>query len=1759
MSETWDSAPLAPSAPAAPAPAAWDTAPVVGPSPQQKAVISSTDNGDEAAKALQIQKKTGIPASVVQSDLPGYDAHARQQSAVKAIQNPFIAKYIDTSANGAKVSGDDYEKLDEVSQYFQNLKQDQINNRAQVGVFAGIAEVGNLLASPPGREKLYNALTQLPAAIGHGLLDFVQTPGKVQSGEINLTTPEGLNQGIGFGLGVALGTRDIRVGRTGDMAGGVSTPADVDAFLAKVRGAKTRQEIDAFLAEKAGGSAIKPLLLGVERANIASEALTQAVEAAQQSTTKVRSPETFAEFGAAHGDDVVYIDAAKIMELYQKEGKVPAEGDGLFGFVPGLAGKLHEGEATGGEVTIPVSQYVAYIDPAVHEGLKDSVRLHDDGVTLAEAEDHKAAIEAWHGTPHDFEKFDLTKIGTGEGAQVYGHGLYFAENRGVAEHYGKTVTEQLHQKSEPVIIPGNPFSGAEILVPDESFKSNTYKVSIAADPTHFLDWDLPLSEQSPNVQAALEKLGINVKMNATMEGSFAHDHLRDIEESKIMAERETAGSPLPKISDAPERVSKALAEAGIPGIKYLDQGSRPGPGAVTSAGMKLEAPKPTRNFVIFDDRLVSIKEKNGEPIAAMLEAAVETEKLFLGLKTTPFMNMLFKDAKSVGITDTEFTKYSDKIARAEQAILDKSVAVGKREAAQRLGPEWKRNEATVKDEVTNELTNTGAFAAEKYLRDNRIDIAHDRAADVADDLAPLFGFENGQDLLRGLQAIETEKAASGKGPQVQLRDAIKAETAARMEERYGNLAENIAKEAREIALADHTFDILADEVRLLAKAAKIAPPLSRENMVEWAEGAFEQRNIKDAADWTKHQRTVAKGGRTAEKELLKGDFREAFQAKQEQFLAAIWAKESIALQKVIDGAEKKIDRFSTEEVIPSIDQAYLEQIRQMLASVGIPQQFAPLRDTGPLRDFVANSEGQIAVAPWLMDGSQPKLQDMSVGQFRDFVKSMQSLEHVGRAAKTLDSAYGKAEVQNVIFDIKKELDRFDLIEQPLNPTVPQRIRAVGRWITAAHLLVERMLDYTDKFSPEGPLTRFLDRPLRDSNVKEIQLTEKVSKQLRELKQYTDSSVNELIPNKLIPDTLSSTGFLNMDRGNLRQLMLLMGTRSGAGKVAEGFGVNEADVRRFMDQNATEKDWKWVQGMWKMFADLKVEADAMQLRDTGVPADTLTPVPITTPFGEVTGGYAPLVYDRSRSNIQGDIAAKNPIFEPHYISATTPHGYTIARTQYQGPLDLTGTLMPSKIQAMVHDIAFREAVRNASKLINNDEFMAEMTKKWSKEYAGLLPGWLRDIANVHNVDDSYAMGAARVMAGLRQNITSGLIAFNPGTFIKHGVTAASMSTERVGAAAIASAVKELGLKSIVENARDLVRSTDSRPEPEFIDALKEVTDPSERGDNARQFVLDSSAVMRARQRKFQDSIRGAYETGAEAGPWQSAKDFRHAAMNLGRFPVALSDAVSAMPTWLAAYKKAFAGGADHADAVFQADKEVSRAHGSGFIGDKPRVQRTGELMRWITPLYTFWNHMANNYFQAAWDMSAMISGPKIAGELEAPDIINMSKNAKGEWQYKPEPNATVRAMSNKLFWLVIIPLIVEETAGPVKDEHGDRPGMQALKAVGRHFGSSIIGLRDITNAALGGYDPSIGMTGILLKTMSDTGKDIQRLGAKGAATRDWMIHSFSALAALTGVGGAQVGRTANFVKDLTTGQERPRTFNDYRQGLRTGHSKARMFK
>ena len=308
-----------------------------------------------------------------------------------------------------------------------------------------------------------------------------------------------------------------------------------------------------------------------------------------------------------------------------------------------------------------------------------------DAATPKASQDTMYAIPAWHGSPHDFDEFKLDKIGTGEGAQAYGHGLYFAENPATAKVYKENLSNREYTlNGEPLDAIGNHWADVKRRDGDlsehlknwqddaeyyrqmaaqeqaqgknpaanldryETARANAeaidrvqkgdvvsatpgrlYKTELDVEPEDLLDWDLPLSQQSEKVQKALgfssrSEDEINAEAIKIMEaGNAKHGRaggwMDDPEAvNRINKLQGELDSVAPNISGADyyrgansdiestmtqlrgtagqQEMSQRLREAGIPGIRYLDQGSR-GSG------------EGTRNYVIFSDDLVKILSK----------------------------------------------------------------------------------------------------------------------------------------------------------------------------------------------------------------------------------------------------------------------------------------------------------------------------------------------------------------------------------------------------------------------------------------------------------------------------------------------------------------------------------------------------------------------------------------------------------------------------------------------------------------------------------------------------------------------------------------------------------------------------------------------------------------------------------------------------------------------------------------------------------------------------------------------------------------------------------------------------------------------------------------------------------------------------------------------------------------------------------------------------------------------------------------------
>jgi hypothetical protein len=320
--------------------------------------------------------------------------------------------------------------------------------------------------------------------------------------------------------------------------------------------------------------------------------------------------------------------------------------------------------------------------------MPDGQRLYQNMGELADTPQGARIIQEY-----PMGRFDLSKIGTGEGAQAYGHGLYFADSEGVARSYRDALSNRdgsgyatAHLNAQNLVskVGGDAEYAAQVLrdqleqggdeFTTQKLKDTLdfitsgkyaeplppagrmYEVEIDADPDAFLDWDKPLSEQPGLIDKLQSAIGLPKETIDYWRGSLLDDlsnegpmgyskdrltraideavqyggygpefearvwdeiaeaapnvgaEFRDIlSRHAVSIDPQDPGSAAWKLATgakfSEDQAREALKQAGIPGIKYLDAGSR-------AAG------DGSRNYVVFDDSLVDILRKYG--IAGLL-------------------------------------------------------------------------------------------------------------------------------------------------------------------------------------------------------------------------------------------------------------------------------------------------------------------------------------------------------------------------------------------------------------------------------------------------------------------------------------------------------------------------------------------------------------------------------------------------------------------------------------------------------------------------------------------------------------------------------------------------------------------------------------------------------------------------------------------------------------------------------------------------------------------------------------------------------------------------------------------------------------------------------------------------------------------------------------------------------------------------------------------------------------------------------------
>lgn len=337
----------------------------------------------------------------------------------------------------------------------------------------------------------------------------------------------------------------------------------------------------------------------------------------------------------------------------------------------------------GAEYTFPVGTALAML-PGVGPGQKVAMTVGRAGERLAErtvpqvmdrggllaemmgAMGNKtiSPLDVYHGTPHTLPptrrnplgEFDASKIGTGEGAQSYGHGIYTAENPDVARAYQNTLSKYGELRfadgtvknvqdlpyGSPEQIAGqiwinkpnladakfalsnldSKYIGASkenVLKQLESLDAakaklsgNFYKADLPDEKiAQMIDYDKPMAEQRNVIEKMRQALvGPDSPLSRSQQFQI-NDYLND-----SVRMRNLYPQSVVDLNDP--RIVERLRQVGIPGVKYLDEGSR-------AAGVS----KQTRNFVTFpgEEQNLRILERNSQKASDLSASPIDEEEL----------------------------------------------------------------------------------------------------------------------------------------------------------------------------------------------------------------------------------------------------------------------------------------------------------------------------------------------------------------------------------------------------------------------------------------------------------------------------------------------------------------------------------------------------------------------------------------------------------------------------------------------------------------------------------------------------------------------------------------------------------------------------------------------------------------------------------------------------------------------------------------------------------------------------------------------------------------------------------------------------------------------------------------------------------------------------------------------------------------------------------------------------------------------------
>lgn len=1116
-------------------------------------------------------------------------------------------------------------------------------------------------------------------------------------------------------------------------------------------------------------------------------------------------------------------------------------------------------------------------------------------------------------------------------------------------------------------------------------------------------------------------------------------------------------------------------------------------------------------------------------------------------------------ANATGL-DLQSFKRIQKLIEARYAE-DYAAAMKRAEAEQRKrqSDEWKAQAQAMRPQVVEDINARPDIAADSFLRAGEFlgkkldkavklkadDLTSEQAASLPreymnkggapkDEVANLFGFRTGDEMIERLAALNAERIASGKNPDLFRRQLIDDELQRRMEREHGFLEKNILEEAQDQALSKTQLDLLVEEYHAAGMAAKVST-LDIDTIKVYAKDVFDKLSVDDVRS-TRYMELMGKYGRDAERALIAGKPAEAIKAMEHKVYSHIMAKQAAELKKEF----AKFDRLANRYKRPfdpiksqSIDPHYDLFIRDILGKLQRPNGMfgdnlaSRMERSGydNLADFVAKKESeyaiaglQIPVADFLMNPRFSQAADaLTVDQFRAAKASVDSLDMLGREAQKVNIRGAKEDLKALGEKAAEQLsNKWEPIDYGIKK--PRIVKdALKRGITAS-TANETLMRRFDNRDPKGLFTKTITYPAAEAANHFDRLHREYAEKYKDLGPIKDGDKKLESP---FIDPQTGKPLSGVTRNTLAVVISNMGNEYNWRVLTKGWKVDPKVLKKWVEDNSTVEDIERAQKLGRIFDNAKGKSDTVYENLYGAAPQNIEVRPFTMHGQEFDGWYHPIIRDRIRSRHANDLEATDKPDGNNFWPSTS-NSYTKRRTGAIDVVDLTYDFIPLQLNQILHEVAFKSFVFNTAKLFKTGRVLDNVTKHYGKEYADEMNMWLSRIAGNASYNEPAMSSAIKLSNDIRQNVISTYIAFGLTTVQKHGFTAAVMSARQVGA------------KAFVKAAGQVIPSL-------FGHTVMDMFGKSEAlGDTLHKFVEENSEEIQRRKRNWEETIRGQqtkFDTGEGKGVvtqfLPSAVKARNKAIEWGSAWVAKSDLISAEPTWLAKYNEVMAESADHMQAVDEANAAVRLAHGSTAVTNAPRIAAgTGVLAPWMTTLYGFF-------------------GTNMQRRIEIMHDFNDAWKLGREGEIKAAAKMMPKVLGDIMTYVVWVGVVEEAVAHQFSDDkHGALYHSLAF-TIGT-LASTFIGLRDLAYGLTHGRDPGTGLISSPLHDIANVVRNVQKdrpLSKEHAGK--FVEDGITLFGDLTGMGPKHVGTAIHYGMDYATGVQRPRTAGDVYRGLVSG--------